>query len=209
MKNLLLIGGGGHCAAAIDVIEAGDEWNIVGILDRSENLGQEILGHQVIATDAEMKKLAETCPYALITVGQVESPALREKLFLEAVAAGFVLPSIASPLAHIARNAVIGAGSLIMHFAVVGPNAVVGKNSIINTRALVEHDGSVGDHCHISTAAVLNGAVSVGSYTFVGSASVCRHGISIGDNCIISFGSRVNHSIESGVKYLEGKYHHE
>ena len=205
MKNIVLIGGGGHCAAAIDVIEANPEWNIVGIVDQAEKLGQEILGYRIIATDADMKQLAQAYPYAMITVGQIESPVLREMLFHQALAAGFTLPSIVSPLAHVARNAVVGEGSLIMHFAAIGPNAVVGRNSIINTRALVEHDSRVGDHCHISTAAVLNGAVSVGNSTFVGSASVCRQGISIGARCIVGFGAKLNHSIENNVKFLREK----
>jgi sugar O-acyltransferase (sialic acid O-acetyltransferase NeuD family) len=209
MRDIVLIGGGVHCAAAIDVIEANPEWNIIGIVDQAEKLGQEILGYRIIAADNDMKQLALSYQYAMITVGQIASSALREKLFYQALAAGFTLPSITSPLAHVARNAVIGEGSLIMHFAAIGPNAVVGKNSIINTRALVEHDSRVGDHCHISTAAVLNGAVSVGNATFVGSASVCRQGISIGDRCIIGFGTRVNHSIENGVKFLGERKHHE
>lgn len=208
MKDIVLIGGGGHCAAAIDVIEVNQGWNIVGIVDQVERLGQEILGYRIIGSDAEMKQLAKAYRYAIITVGQIDSPMLREKLFNQALNAGFELPSIASPLAHIARNAIVDDGTLVMHFASIGPNAVIGKNSIINTRALVEHDSLVGDHCHISTAAVLNGGVSVGSGTFVGSASICRQGINIGKRCIISYGARVNHSIEDGVKFLgRGNYH--
>ena len=31
--NLVLIGGGGHCISVIDIIENGNEFNILGILD--------------------------------------------------------------------------------------------------------------------------------------------------------------------------------
>ena len=32
-KNIVLIGGGGHCSSVIDIIENGNEFNILGILD--------------------------------------------------------------------------------------------------------------------------------------------------------------------------------
>ena len=36
MKDILLIGGGGHCKAVIDVIEQEGQFNIIGIIDKTE-----------------------------------------------------------------------------------------------------------------------------------------------------------------------------
>ena len=39
MKEILLIGGGGHCKSVIDVIEQEGQFQIVGIIDKAELFG--------------------------------------------------------------------------------------------------------------------------------------------------------------------------
>ncbi len=79
MKNIVLIGGGGHCKSVIDVIEQEDQFRIAGIVDTPEFLGSTILGYPVIGNDSDLASLAKKYQYALITVGQIKSPALRKK----------------------------------------------------------------------------------------------------------------------------------
>ncbi len=38
--NIILIGGGGHCKACIDVIEQENKYTIAGIIDVPEKVGQ-------------------------------------------------------------------------------------------------------------------------------------------------------------------------
>ena len=45
MNKIILIGGGGHCKSAIDVIEQEARFEIAGIIDKSELLGSKILGY--------------------------------------------------------------------------------------------------------------------------------------------------------------------
>ena len=97
MKHIILIGGGGHCKSVIDIIEQEGKFEIAGIVDKPDLLGFNILGYSVIGNDSDLANLANKYQYALITVGQIKSPALRIKLFNMAVKAGFVLPKIISP----------------------------------------------------------------------------------------------------------------
>lgn len=41
-KNLILLGGGGHCKSVIDVAESAG-YTILGILDKPEEVGKSIL----------------------------------------------------------------------------------------------------------------------------------------------------------------------
>ena len=41
--NIILVGGGGHCTSAIDVIEQEEKYLIKGIIDSKEHLGKEVL----------------------------------------------------------------------------------------------------------------------------------------------------------------------
>ena len=158
--SVILIGAGGHAHACIDVIEQHGQYQIAGLVGMQEEMHTQHLGYAVIATDAELPQLAKNYQYAFITVGQIRSPDTRIRLYQQAIQLGFSLPDIIAPTAHVSGHATIGAGTIVMHGAIVNAGARVGKNCIINTRALVEHDAIVEDHCHISTGAILNGSVT-------------------------------------------------
>jgi len=110
VKDIILIGGGGHCKSVIDVIEQEGKFQIVGIVDKSELLGTNVLGYQIISNDSDLGDLSKKYKYALVTVGQIKSPSLRIKLFDLAKTAGFILPSIISPNAYVSQHASIGNG---------------------------------------------------------------------------------------------------
>jgi len=189
MKDIILIGGGGHCKAVIDVIEQEGRFNIIGIIDKAELLGKNVLDYQIIGNDSELNNLIKKCNNALITIGQIKSPVLRIKLFDKVLKLGFILPTIVSPRAYISRHARIGVGSVIMHDALVNAGAIIGDNCIINTKSLVEHGSKIGNHCHISTNAVINGDVTLDDGSFIGSGVITKEGIRIDSNFFAKAGS--------------------
>ena len=191
MNDILLIGGGGHCKSVIDVIEQEGRFNIAGIVERPDFLETDVLGYQIIGNDSDLGDLAKKYEYALITVGQIESPSLRIKLFDLVVEAGFILPSVVSPNAYISPHASIDNGVAIMHNAIINANTIIGDNCIINSKALIEHDCRISKHCHISTNATINGGVTVESGCFIGSGAITKELITIKKGCFIKAGSLV------------------
>ena len=179
-EDIILIGGGGHCKSVIDVIELEGKFNIVGIIDKKELIGQEVLGYKIIGCDDELEELFKSYKNAIVTVGQIESNVIRVKLFKLLKEIGYNLPIIKSPLAYISKYALIDEGSVIMHHALVNADARVGKNCIINSKALIEHDAIIEDSCHISTGAIINGGVRVKANSFVGSNATTKEYIEIG-----------------------------
>lgn len=186
--KLILIGGGGHCAACIDVIEQEAKFEIVGIVDRDAT-SKELLGYTILGNDDDLPGLRSSCDYALITIGQIKSPSARMRLFEYAKSLGYVLPAIVSPRAYVSKRASVGEGTVIMHDALINSRAAIGRNCIINSKALVEHDSVVEDHCHISTAAIVNGGVMVRQGTFVGSNAVTKESVQTKENDFIKAGS--------------------
>jgi len=189
VKDIVLIGGGGHCKAVIDVVEQEGRFNIIGIIDKSELCGKKILGYQIIGNDSELNNLVKQCKSALIAIGQIRSPSSRINLFDAVLRLGFILPSVVSPRAYVSQHASIGMGSIIMHDAIVNAGAMVGDNCIINTKSIVEHGAIIGDHCHISTNAVINGDVVIGNGSFIGSGAISKEGIKIDNNYFAKAGS--------------------
>jgi sugar O-acyltransferase (sialic acid O-acetyltransferase NeuD family) len=171
MKDIILIGGGGHCKSCIDVIESTKEYKINGILDIVEKKGTKVLGYEIIGNDNDIEKLKNTYCF-LITIGFIEHPNKRVPILDLLRKHGADMETIISPNAIVSTYAKIGKGSIIMHHALVNAGAVIGENCIINSKALVEHDCIVEDNVHISTGVILNGGVRVGSNTFIGSGAI-------------------------------------
>lgn len=197
MKELILVGGGGHCKSCIDVIEQDGTYRISGIVDVLEKLHHKILGYQIIASDVDLPRLVKEYENFLVTLGQIKSADKRIQLFQQIKDLGGKLPVIVSPLAYVSRHSRIEEGTIIMHHALVNAGATIGKNCIINTKALVEHDAVIENHCHIATDAVINGGVIIGSGTFFGSNSIAREYVEVGSNCIIGGGVSVMQNVSA------------
>ena len=185
--NIVLIGGGGHCISVIDIIENGNEFNIIGILD-SNSEEKNILGYKILGGDDLIPELVHKNTYFLITVGQIKNNCPRKKISKVLTKNNAKIATIISPLAYVSKHAKIGLGTVIMNYAVVNAKAKIGKNCIINTMSNIEHDVLIGDYCHISTCAVINGNSEIGSGTFIGSNSTISNNISIKENSVISAG---------------------
>jgi sugar O-acyltransferase (sialic acid O-acetyltransferase NeuD family) len=202
--RLILIGAGGHARACIDVIEKHGQYQIAGLVGIPEEMHSEHLNYAVIASDKELPTLVKTYQYAFISVGQIQKPDHRIRLYRLATKLGFQLPVIISPNSHVSRHATIGAGTIVMHGAIINAGSRVGCNCIVNTRALVEHDATVADHCHISTGAILNGNVHVCEGSFVGSGSVVKEGVTIGQRSVVGMGLAVRQNQEEFARFVGG-----
>lgn len=199
---IILIGGGGHCISCIDVIEQTGVYNIIGILDVAEKVGQSVLNYPIIGTDIEIEKFIKKCPNFLITVGQIKSPSTRIAIFNKVKEARGNLPVIISPTAYVSQYSKINEGTIVMHQALVNANVTIGECCIINSKALIEHEVIIGNFCHISTSSCINGQVKVEDRCFIGSNTVVANNKSIISDTVISAGSQVLDHISISGTYI-------
>lgn len=201
-KNIILVGGGGHCKSCIEVIRSTNQYNIKGILDIPSELGKDILGIKVIGNDDDYDKyIQENCVF-LITVGQIKSPNIRIKIYDKLKKLGANLETIVASTAYVSKDAVIGEGNVIMHHSFINSAVTIGCNNIINTGAILEHDVTLGDHNHISTKTVINGNVTIGSQNFIGSNTCIANGVCVPNLTVIGAGSLVLNSILNEGTYI-------
>jgi sugar O-acyltransferase (sialic acid O-acetyltransferase NeuD family) len=198
MKDLILIGGGGHCRSCIDVIESEGKFRIIGILDNNLDIRTKILEYEVIGKDDDIEKIisGQFCKirwgvYFIVTIGQIKTAEPRIRIFEKLCALNAKICTVISPLAYVSKYSIIGEGTIVMHHAMINSNARVGKNCIINSKALVEHDAVICNHCHISTAAVINGSAKIEESSFVGSNSVVINNAYISHSSFIKSGEMV------------------
>jgi sugar O-acyltransferase (sialic acid O-acetyltransferase NeuD family) len=197
MSSLLLIGGGGHCHACIDVIESTNAYQIEGVVLPTV-CSKQVMGYPVVGSDDDLPRLLRSSYSALVTVGQIKTATTRIRLFNLIKQLGAELPVIVSPKSYCSKHSNIGEGSIIMHGATVNACARIGNNCIVNSHALVEHDVTIGDHCHISTGVQVNGNVTIGKGSFVGSGAIIKEGVILGENVIIGAGEIILHNVANG-----------
>ena len=138
MNDIILIGGGGHCKAVIDIIEQEGRFKIIGILDKPELLGADVLGYEIIGNDSELKIIAKKCKNVFITVGQIKSALPRIKLFNAILKLELNLPTIISPRAYISKHASLGIGSIIMHDVVLAIIALLILKQLLSMAVILE-----------------------------------------------------------------------
>ena len=188
-RNLILVGGGGHCKSVIDVAESAG-YTILGILDKPEEVGKQVLDYKVIGIDDDIPQYVDKAEF-VITVGQIKSSAIRHKIAERIETAGGRLATVVASDATVSKYATIGEGTVILHKCIVNADAKIGKNCIVNTMANIEHEVEIGDFCHISTGVMVNGMTKVGDDTFIGSGSVLYNCIEVPNDSIIPAGTIV------------------
>ena len=80
-NTILLIGGGGHCRACIDVLEQEGKFQIAGIVERKGSSTRFVKDYPVLGTDDDLPQLFEKFKYALITIGQIKVSDTRKHLY--------------------------------------------------------------------------------------------------------------------------------
>lgn len=84
------------------------------------------------------------------------------------------------PTAVIARDVMIGEGTVVMAGAVINPGARIGAHCIVNTAAVIEHDSILDDFVHVSPGVHLAGGVSAGQGAHIGIGSNVIQGLTVG-----------------------------
>lgn len=178
MKPLILVGGDGYCKSVLDAAESAG-YSTLGVLDMPEEVGKEILSAKVISTDDDIPAYVDKAEF-VITVGFINNPAIRIKLYNKNKEVGGKLATVIASTAYVSKYAEIGEGTVVLHQTFVNAGAKVGKNVILNITTNIEHDAVIGEQCHISTGTMVNGGVYIDKNTFIGSHCVITQNIKIG-----------------------------
>ncbi len=200
MKELILVGGGGHCRSVIEAAESCGR-KIRGILDLPRFIGNEVCGYSVIGSDDDIEKYVDECEF-IVTLGSIENSIPRQKLHSKIKEAGGTLATVVASTAYVSRRAAIGQGTVILHQSVVNSMARIGESVIVNSGAVVEHDAEVGELTHISTGAKVNGGCKVGARCFVGSGAVMVQGTVMADDAFLGAGSLLARNADAPGTYV-------
>jgi len=203
MKDLVILGAGGHGKVVADLARACGYQprafvDVARIGEIAEPGGTRIELEQSAFLAAVTKGEFVFGPNATIAIGNNQA---RLDLFFE-LKRHMNLPTLVHPTAWVSPSAEIGAGTHLCPMVVIHPAAWVGQATILNTRCIIEHDCVVGDGVHISPGAVLCGGVQVGDGAWIGAGAVVIPGIRIGENAIVGAGAVVIRDVPAGAKVV-------
>jgi len=195
LKDIIIIGGGGHAKVIAAMLKKDPKWNPIGYTemdDKGELLGLPYLGNDIIITSLIKEyKLS----YGVIGIGQLRNIVSRKELITSIEETDLSLPPIISKHAIINEDVRIGDGTVVMDGVIIQPGVRIGKYSIINTGATIDHDCEIGDFVHIAPGVNVSGGIFVGDNVLIGVGTKIIEGIHIIGDVIIAAGSVVKKDI--------------
>ena len=63
-KDIILLGGGGHCKSVMEVAESAG-YNILGVLDKPEEIGKQVLNYKVIGIDDDIPQYVDKAEFVI------------------------------------------------------------------------------------------------------------------------------------------------
>jgi sugar O-acyltransferase (sialic acid O-acetyltransferase NeuD family) len=183
LKELVVIGAGGHAKVVIATARAAG-WSHIRVLDdRAARWGMRLLDIEI---EGPTRQALDDCGVtAVLAIG---SNTTRAELARDARCR---FATLVHPTAVVHGSVSLGAGSVVFAGAVIQPDAELGAHVILNTGASIDHDCRIGDHVHIAPGVRLAGDVQLGHGAFIGIGAVVIPGIRIGANTTVGAGAAV------------------
>lgn len=198
MKQVIIIGAGGHAAELDDYIGYDNHY-------QNSSNGIQLLG---FLDDDEEKYLAYdfSAPF-LGKIGEhqvrqdvyylmgIANLSFRKEIAEHLLSKGAQFTGFVHPDATISRTASIGKGCVIAPNANIGPKAVLGNFNMINSRCSIAHDCVLGDFNFLSPNVCFSGNTRVGDENLFGINAATIPGIQVGSRNKIMAGMILDKNI--------------
>ena len=193
MRDLVIVGNGGHAKVVIDILEEVGDYNILGIITKNKGDKIGIGGYKILGDDNLLNELFnQGVKFAVIGVGGYSDNIRRRRIYENLKNIGFHLISAIHPTASISSTVLMGEGNVVFSGVVINPYVRLGNNIVVATGSTIDHDTEIKDHSFIS-AGVTVGAetkieeevlLALGSKVISG-VNICK-GAMIGAGCVIT-----------------------
>jgi sugar O-acyltransferase (sialic acid O-acetyltransferase NeuD family) len=184
MKNVIIIGAGGHAAELNDYINHDNKnrngsngLNIIGFIDDDEESYKRYAFTAPFLGGIAEHKIKEDA-YYLMGIAKLE---YRKRIISELAVKGAKFTAFIHPDAFISPSAQIGEGSVIAPNVNLGPNTKIGSFTMLNSRSSIGHDTWIGDFNFLSPNVCLSGFTVIGNENLFGINSATIPGIEVGN----------------------------
>jgi sugar O-acyltransferase (sialic acid O-acetyltransferase NeuD family) len=190
MKEIIIIGAGGHAAELRDYIGHYNHSNppenirVKGYLDDDEdNFGKYAYPEPFLGSIKN--HLVDKNELYLMGIANL---AYRRPIIEKFVREGAKFIGLIHPTALVSPSARIGKGVVISHNASVGPKAVIGDYCVLNSRCTIGHDSVLGRYNFISPQVAISGNTIIGDENMLGTNACTIPAKRIGNNNVVAAG---------------------
>lgn len=195
MKNLLILGAGGHGKVVAEAAMLTGRWDEIAFLDNDSSLSK-VLGIPVIGSFDDYLDYTTVYSNAIVAIGNN----LKRMTWLTKLEqAGYNIPVVIHPYSSVSQFCEIESGTVVMAGAVVNASSTIAKGCILNTSSSIDHDCVIGNGVHISPGVNVSGSVTVHDYSWLGVGAKIANNITIGSNTIVAAGTVVIKDVPDSV----------
>ncbi len=185
MKELLIIGAGGHGMVVAETAELEGRWNSISFLDDRKDIDR-VLNHKIVGKLHDYEKLMNNYQHVIVAIGNNEK---RLELIEKLLSLGYKVPTIIHPKAVVSKYSSVGQGTIILAGAVVNTNSTIGKGCIININSCVDHDSTIEDGIHVCSGAVVRSMCKIGRLSYIGAGSCVSSAVVIKEKWVLQDGA--------------------
>jgi sugar O-acyltransferase (sialic acid O-acetyltransferase NeuD family) len=197
MKNVIIIGAGGHAAEVDEYIihsakmTGENNLKVIGFLDDNpDNYARYRLSAPLLG-DIQNHKISKEYAYIIGIANMKFRKLLVDRFKTER--AEFV--SFIHCTAYVSESATLGEGTIIGPNASIGPNVKIGNFTLINSRCSLGHDTIIGNFNFISPNVCFSGFTTIGDENMFGINSATIPGIKVDNRNKIAAGMIVDQNI--------------
>ncbi len=205
MKEIIIIGAGGHAAELYEYIRVINKinptFNIKGLIDDDKNNHNHYAYNHDYLGEIKNHEIREDV-YYLMGIANLK---FRKEIVTNFLEKGAKFTGLIHPTAIIASTAIIDETVIISHNASVGPMAKIGAFSMLNSRCTIGHDSVIGEYNFISPQVAISGNTKIGNGNLLGTNSATIPGVKIGNNNKIGAGAIVIFDVPSDVTVVGNK----
>lgn len=200
MENLVIFGGGLSASCCIEIIENGNMYNIVGMVDSIAEIGIQRYGYKIIGRQENIVDLVNDYKIeaGVIAIGDNYSRKFVRDEIISKIPHFKFVNAIASN-AHIGRNVKLGKGIIISEGVSISTECIVEDFCIFNPGSLLGHDSIIEEFASFSTGSVTGGKVRLKRFSAITVGVVIIDRITIGENSVVGSGAVVLKDLPDNV----------
>lgn len=199
--KLVIIGNTSNARLAHYFFSEDSPFKVVGFSVHSKYItDSHFMGLPVSAFENIQKDYPPSEYQAFVAVGYNKMNTIRESLYNQCKAQGYVLPNYISSKCSFLTKEPIGDNNLILEDNTIQPFVKIGSNNVFWSGNHVGHDCNFGDHNFITSHVVISGFVKVKNNCFLGVNATIRDAITIENETLIAAGAIImKDTVEKGV----------
>lgn len=194
MKQLVVIGAGGHGKVVADTARDTALWDSIVFIDAAYPQIKKCAIWPIVSSD-HLDEVFSNSSF-IVAIGNNNT---RMRILTELKENDRRLVNVVHPKAFVSGLARLGVGVVVFSGSVVNIGTELGDAVIVNTGATVDHDCVLAEGVHIAPGSNVAGDVKIGSCSWLGIGCTIKQQVMIGNNAVVGAGATVVSDVGSDL----------